>query len=316
MLASIKVIGVTGCTGARIVKPECNVLVIIAVARNASHRRIVVTRIVAVVGMIVINRRPAIGRVTRVAIRCGNKMIPTLTGCRITIMTGHTVTRDALVVPGTTHESGRGMTEMAIQTSRNVISRFTRSGYTMTGSTIVHNAGMIEHRAAETTRRMTNTAILVSGRMVTCFAGGEYPIVAGLAVVHDTLMIKRSGEETRGHMTLTAIIVGGHMVGGFASGIGAIVTGSAVIHDTGVIKTGASKGRCVMAHGTVFRSGYVIRWFTGSVCTVVTGSAVVYDSRMIKHRRRKITRHVTDAAIIVGRNMVVILAGGIITVMT
>lgn len=292
------------------------ILVIVGVTGATSNVAIMVTRIVAIVWMVIINRRPAISRVARVAIRGGNKMIPTLTGCRITVVTRYAVTRYTLVVPGTADKSGRGMTEMAIQISRNVISRFTRSGYSMTGSTIIHDTGMIEHSTGKAARRMADTTILIGGRVVTCFTGGEYPIVAGLAVIHDTLMIKSSGEETRGHMTLTAIIVGGNMVGRFTCCIRTIVARGAIINNASVIKAGTCKGCSVVAYGTVFRCGHMIRRLASGIGTIVAGRAVIHDTGMIKHRRGKITRHVTDAAIIVSRNMVVILADGIITVMT
>jgi len=86
MLTCIKVVGMTSCAGARIVKPEGNILVIIGVARNTRHTRIVVTWIIAIVRMSVTNRRPTVGGMAGIAIRRRYKMIPPLTGCRATVV--------------------------------------------------------------------------------------------------------------------------------------------------------------------------------------------------------------------------------------
>jgi len=87
MFTCSKVIGMTSCAGAGIVKPECNILVVIGVARNTRHARIMVTWIIAIARMPVTNWRPSVGGMTGIAIRCRYKMIPTLTGGRTTIMT-------------------------------------------------------------------------------------------------------------------------------------------------------------------------------------------------------------------------------------
>jgi hypothetical protein len=256
MFTGIKITGVTGSAGTRVLWPAiADILVIVGVARDTADVTIMVARIITVVWMPVINWRPAIGRVTGITIRRGNKMIPPLAGCPVTIVTRYTVASDTLMIPGAANKSCRGMTIMAIQVSRDVICGFTCCRYTVARRAIVHDTRMIEHRAGKTPRGMTDTTILISGRMVTCFASGEYSIVAGLAVIHDTLMIKRSRKESSGYVTLTAIIVCGHMVCGFTCCIRTIVAGGAIINNASVIKAGACKGCSVVAYGTVFRCG-------------------------------------------------------------
>lgn len=83
-----------------------------------------------------------------------------------------------IVYPGATCEGCSGMTEMAIQSCRNMSGvnlgvLTNRRAAIMTGCAIVHDAGMIEHRAREAKRElggMTDTTILAGSYMVDSFA--------------------------------------------------------------------------------------------------------------------------------------------------
>ena len=79
--------------------------------------------------------------------------------------------------PRATDEGCGGMTEMAIQRSRNVRAMFADRRYPVAGRAIVHDAGMIKHRPDERTGVMTDTAILVGCYVADRFTNGEHVIV-------------------------------------------------------------------------------------------------------------------------------------------
>jgi len=67
-----------------------------------------------------------------------------------------------IVGPGAAYEGCGGMTEMAIQSGRNVVVILTGRSNPMAGRAIINDASMIKHRSDESTGVMTDTAILVS----------------------------------------------------------------------------------------------------------------------------------------------------------
>ena len=66
-----------------------------------------------------------------------------------------------IVSPAAADEACGGMTEMAIQSGRDVSAMLTGGRNPMAGRATVHDACMIEHRADESTGGMTDPAILV-----------------------------------------------------------------------------------------------------------------------------------------------------------
>jgi hypothetical protein len=113
-------------------------------------------------------RRPAVGRMTIVALRRGDKV----TGSRqpscisaIMARVAHTICLWA-VNPGPAEEGRGGMTEVTIQSCCNMrgigLGILTdRRTAVMAGLAIVHDAGMVKHSADEGSGVMTDTAILV-----------------------------------------------------------------------------------------------------------------------------------------------------------
>ena len=146
-----------------------NVLVIVGMTRTACHARIMVARIADVVRMPVgAGRRPAVGRMTIVALRRGDKV----TGRRQPSCISAVMARVANTVrlwavnPGPAYEGRGGMTEVAIQRRCNMRRiglglLADRRTAVMAGLAIVHDAGMIEHSADKGSGVMTDSTILI-----------------------------------------------------------------------------------------------------------------------------------------------------------
>ena len=128
-----------------------------------------VTRIADVVRMPVgIGRRPAVCRMTIVALRRGDKVTagrqPSCIGA-IMARVADTICLRA-VNPGPADEGCGGMAEVTIQRCCDMrriglgILAYRRTAV-MAGLAIVHDAGMIKHSPDEGSGGMTNTAILV-----------------------------------------------------------------------------------------------------------------------------------------------------------
>jgi len=164
-----------------------------------------VTRVISVSRVRVINRRPAIGGMADVTIRRGVKMIPPLTGCRITIMTGHAVAINALVIPSAADKGGRGMTEVAIQVGRDMLSTGPRQfsfhsnciRTIVTIGTAIHYTSVIKRCRNKSRCIVADTTILTGLHMIHGFTCGVYAIMTEPAIIYDTRVIKRSWQEAR-----------------------------------------------------------------------------------------------------------------------
>ena len=155
--------------------------------------------------------------------------------------------------PAATDKGCGGMTEMAIQCSRNVSAMLTGRRYAMAGRAIVHNAGMIKSCSDKTTGGMTDATILICWYMANRFTNGEHIIMTGAAVIHDARVIERGRQKARGNVAHIAIIVGWHMVRWWCLAWGGrtIMARFTVIKDALVIKPGIGKVRGDMAHGAI-----------------------------------------------------------------
>ena len=101
-----------------------------------------------------------------------------------------------IVRPGATDEGRCRMTEMAIQTGRDVggisLGILACRGYTVARLTIVNDAGMVEGCRDKPTRVMADTTVLVGHDMIELFALGECAIMTGDAIINDPDMVKAS----------------------------------------------------------------------------------------------------------------------------
>lgn len=88
VLTSIVISGMAGSTGTAVLRPGIgNAFIVLSVAPGACQICVVITRIIGVGRMTVVDRRPAIGGMTGVAILCRHKVIAWLAGRIITVMT-------------------------------------------------------------------------------------------------------------------------------------------------------------------------------------------------------------------------------------
>lgn len=99
MFASVKIIGMTGGTGARVIKLERDVGLVLPVTRDTTDIGIVVTRVITVVRMIIIHWCPARGSMTGDAIFTRLEMTITFPRCIIAIVTGLAIARYTRVIP-------------------------------------------------------------------------------------------------------------------------------------------------------------------------------------------------------------------------
>jgi hypothetical protein len=201
VLAGIVVTRVAGCARASVLWPGVsNILIVLPVTPGACQIRVVITRIIGVGRVAVVNRRPAIGGMTGITIRRGNKMIPSLTGCCIAIVAGLAIAVNAGVIPGATDKRGRGMTEVAIQVGRDMLSTGLRQfGFhsdcvrtIVTIGTTIHYTGVIKRCRDKGRCAVTHTAILIGLHMIRSFTSSEHTVMTAAAVVYDTPVIKRS----------------------------------------------------------------------------------------------------------------------------
>lgn len=97
---------------------------------------------------------------------------------------------------------------------------------------------------------------------------------------------------------------------GFAvDGSHAIVAGAAAIRDALVIKSTSHKGRGGVTVGAIQSGRYMVRRHPPS-CNAVTRRAVARYPGMIERCRHKAGRGVADAAVLIGRHVIVAFAGG------
>jgi hypothetical protein len=296
----------SGAVGRVLGPAKRNVFVIVVVAGATAQVSAVVTRVVTVIGVREIDRRPALRGMTIITFRHGNKMIKwTLrftANRRIAVMARRATIGNSLVIKYAADEGCGGMTDGAIQAGRYVIRRKSAGRHAMAGRAIVDDAGVIERGRDKCSRVMADATILVGRKMVSVFRFGKPGGMTGRAVVHDANMIKRGRYKTSGYVTIDAVTVSRHMVIVLSSG-GCTVTGSAIIHDVPVIERGSREDRGGMAHRAI-----LVRWYVRGVdpgffadrsITVMTRGAVIHDAGVVEHRRRKrAAGHVTDSAIL------------------
>lgn len=165
-----------------------------------------------------------------------------------------------LVSPRAAYEGCGGMTEVAIQSGRDVAVMLTGRRNPMAGRAVVDDAGMIKPCSDKTTGGMTDSTILICWYMANRLTNGEHIIMTGAAIIHDACMIERGRQEARGDMAHIAIIVGWHVVRWWRltwSGR-TIMARLTVINDALVIKPGIGKVRGDMAHGAILRRRQVV----------------------------------------------------------
>lgn len=231
----------------------------IAVAAGTTRVIAMIARVVPVGIMTENGRRPAVRRMTYIALLgCGQMRGHRvyLTGCGIAIMAGIAVVGTAGVMrPGAAGEGCRGMAEIAVQTGGYMRGNrvcLTCCGITvMAGLAAIGDAGVIEGRRDETSGIVTDATILGGRDVARIFRCGETSTVTRRAVIDDACMVEGSRLESGGLVAVDAVAVGRYVVVVFTRGSSAVVTGDTVVGDVLVIKRGLGKRRRRMAHRAI-----------------------------------------------------------------
>ena len=196
--------------------------------------------------------------------------------CRIVaIVTGSTVTHDALMIEGSRDEACRVMTGTTIRIRRNMITRFTCGKCTIvTGLAVIHDSSMIKSCGSESCRYMTFAAIISGWYVVATLTCGGRTIMAGSTIVCDTLMIKLRTGKRRSVMTHGAIFIRGKMIIRF-NGPGGIITGVTrytIIDNALVVEHCCCEGARHVAYTAIF-VGWNMPLILASRCITMAGVA-------------------------------------------